>query len=216
MKQLIKGIDILLYSGNSTEIVSNVIVGNALTSETSDLIENSGKMQTYTLAIPKGDNHDWKSRIVEFFGQKFRTVGVPLQGIEENIPLWWHKQISVQKLDISGSCTVYESKTFVRHSFENVYFFDNRGKAVMKDGIMQAGSVAVQIYADRFRADNYKPKIGDIVVLGDCNFEFDTSTQQNISQSMAQFRWLNKGYAVINELRCLTYGVVPDYVITAN
>lgn len=215
MKQLIKGIDILLYSGDSSEIVKNVLVGNALTSEISDLTENSGQMQTFTLAIPKGDTHEWTNRIVEFFGQKFRTVGVPMQGIEENIPLCWHKQVNVQRIDVSGSCTIYEGKNFSKHNFKNVYFFDSRGEAVARDGITQTGAVTVQIYADRFRTDNYKPKVGDMVVLGDCNFEFDTATQQSTSQSMTQFRKQNKSYAVINDIKSVTYGSLPDYIVTA-
>ena len=86
----------------------------------------------------------------------------------------------------------------------------------MKDGIMQSGALTVQIYADRFRTDNYKPKVGDIVVLGDCDFEFDTATQQAASQSMAQFRQAYKGYAVISEIQCVAYGTIPDYIVTAN
>lgn len=216
MKQMIKGIDILLYSGDSTEVVNNVLVGNALTSDALDMTESSGKMQTYTLAIPKGDNHDWTSRIVEFFGQKFRTVGVPLHGIEENIPLCWHKQINVQKLDVSGKCTVYEGKTFTRHKFENVYFYDNRGELTVKDGITQSGALTVQIYADRYRTDDYKPIPGDIVVFGECDFEFNTETQESTSQSMAQFRWFHKSYAVVSEVNGVSYGTIPDIVITAS
>ncbi len=216
MKSMIKGIDILLYAGDDTEVISNVLVGNSATADTTELTNNGGTMQTFTLAIPKGDTHDWTDRTVEFFGQKFRTVGVPLQGIEENIPLCWHKQVRVQKMNVSGNCTVYDGKTFEKHSFGNVYFYDNRGETTLIDGIKQAGSVIVQIYADRSRTDDYKPKLGDIVVLGNCVFVFDTATQQSISQSMAQFRATNKSYAVINDIKNVTYGQLPDYIITAN
>lgn len=212
MKAMIKGIDILLYSGETYETVSNVLVGNPVTSGTADLSENSGIMQTYTLAIPKGDTHNWVNRIVEFFGQKFRTVGIPLQGIEENIPLAWHKQVSVQKLDVSGICTIYEKDSYTRHTFENVYFNDARGSVVLVDGISVAGSLNIQIYADLFREDSYKPQIGDIAVLGDCDFEFDVTSQQSLSESMQEFRGLNN-YVVVNEVKSISYGEIPDYIL---
>lgn len=214
MKQLIKGIDILLYSGQAYETVSSVLVGNPTSTGTNELSQNSGVMQCYTLAIPKGDTHDWVNRIVEFFGQKFRTVGIPLQGIEENIPLAWHKQVNVQMLDISGDCTIYEKDTYIRHVFGDVYFHDGRGTVTLIDGVSSNGSLNVQIYADKFREDSYKPKSGDIVVLGISDFEFDTSSQQTESQSMTEFRQTND-YAVVSEVKSVSYGEIPDYIITA-
>lgn len=214
MKQLIKGIDIRLYSGGSFETVGNVLVGNPTSSGINELIQNGGVMQCYTLAIPKGDTHDWVNRIVEFFDKKFRTVGMPLQGIEENVPLNWHKQVNVQMLDISGDCTIYEKDTYNRHVFTDVYFYDNRGTVTLIDGISSSGGMAVQIYADKFREDGYKPKIGDIVVLKNSDFEFDTTSQQTLSQSMTEFRQTND-YAVVSEVKSVSYGEIPDYIITA-
>ena len=214
MKQLIKGIDILLYSGSTAETVSNVLVGNPASSGTAELPDSGGTLRSYTLAIPKGDTHDWVNRTLEFFGQKFRTVGIPLQGIEENIPLFWHKQVNVQRLDISGSCTLYEKDTYTRHSVKDVFICDNRGTQVMLDGMAAAGALTVQIYADKFRADKYKPQIGDLVVPSDIDFAFDTTSQQTLSQSMKSFRQLYD-YAAVTDVKSVLYGDMPDYIITS-
>ena len=56
----------------------------------------SGKIVSYVLAIPKGDAHNWTDTQVQFFGQTFRTIGIPTQGIDENIPLKWNKKVRVE------------------------------------------------------------------------------------------------------------------------
>lgn len=54
-------------------------------------------LDTFTIAIPKGDTHDWRNSIVEFNlgGVDFRckTYGDYLLGYEDAMPLMWHKQI---------------------------------------------------------------------------------------------------------------------------
>lgn len=54
-----------------------------------------GRRLAYTLAIPKGDAHDWNDVQVAFFGQHFRTCGGVVQGIERMIPLCWNKKVQV-------------------------------------------------------------------------------------------------------------------------
>lgn len=76
-------------------------VQNVLVSPTTsdDIITNTdlaGKKAVYTLAIPKGDTHDWTDCKVRFFGQTWKTFGYPIEGIEENIPLAWNKKVSVE------------------------------------------------------------------------------------------------------------------------
>lgn len=54
-------------------------------------------LDTFTIAIPKGDNHDWRNSIVEFnlggVDFKCKTYGDYLLGYEDAMPLMWHKQI---------------------------------------------------------------------------------------------------------------------------
>lgn len=56
-----------------------------------------GKRLAYTLALPKGDAHDWHDVTVEFFGQRFRTYGDVTEGIETMIPLHWNKKVKVER-----------------------------------------------------------------------------------------------------------------------
>ena len=79
-------------------------IGNVLVSPTSsqDNVSNMqlyGKMAAYTLAIPKGDTHNWQDATVEFFGAKWRTMGIPTKGIEELIPLNWNTKVQVERYE---------------------------------------------------------------------------------------------------------------------
>ena len=56
-----------------------------------------GKRLAYTLALPKGDAHDWYDVTVEFFGQRFRTYGDMTEGIEAMIPLRWNRKVKVER-----------------------------------------------------------------------------------------------------------------------
>ncbi|MGF0071907.1 hypothetical protein [Streptococcus orisratti] len=77
-------------------IVDNVLVAPASTEDITNQLSLTGKKIAYTLAIPKGDTHDWVNKEVRFFGQRFRTVGIPLEGIEELIPLGWNRKVQVE------------------------------------------------------------------------------------------------------------------------
>lgn len=77
--------------------VDDVLVGEPAPEERTDELNTSGRMIAFSLGIPKGDDHDWEDQIVEFFGQKFRTFGIPKQGIEANIPLRWHKIVKCER-----------------------------------------------------------------------------------------------------------------------
>ena len=73
--------------------VDNVLVAPASTDDV------TGKKIVYELAIPKGDSHTWANRQVKFFGQTWRTVGIPQEGIESLIPLTWNKKVMVERYE---------------------------------------------------------------------------------------------------------------------
>lgn len=79
--------------------VDNVIVGQPTSQEIIDTLNLTGKKAVYTLGIPKGDDHVWTDRKVSFFGQTFRTISKPIQGIEDMIPLDWNKKIMVEQYE---------------------------------------------------------------------------------------------------------------------
>lgn len=108
--ELIKGITVVLHEQrqvgidafnmpiyeDSTIQVEDVLVAPSSTDDITTSLDLYGKKAVYTLAIPKGDAHDWCDTTVEFFGRKWKTFGYPLEGIEENIPLSWNKKVMVE------------------------------------------------------------------------------------------------------------------------
>lgn len=109
----LRGIDVVLYTKNKVgedefgapvyeelpEVVNDVLVGEPEGSDVTDTLNLTGKRLAYTLAIPKGDTHEWRDRKVEFFGRKFRTFGEPVEGIEGMIPLRWNKKVKVERYE---------------------------------------------------------------------------------------------------------------------
>lgn len=81
------------------KVVDDVLIGLPSAQERIDELNLSGRMIEYTLGIPKGNTDVWEDQIVEFFGHKFRTFGIPEVGIEENIPLRWHKKVKCERYE---------------------------------------------------------------------------------------------------------------------
>lgn len=81
------------------EEVENVIVAPASASDITEQLQLYGKHAVYTLAIPKGDQHEWRDRKVCFFGQDFRSFGPPTEGIDSLIPLSWNKKVQVERYE---------------------------------------------------------------------------------------------------------------------
>lgn len=110
---MISGITVKLYerSRTGTDDFGQPIweevpvdVENVLVTPTAsdDLITEQdlyGKTSVYTLAIPKGDTHEWRDRKVEFFGEVFKTFDIPIRGIESLIPLDWNAKVKVERYE---------------------------------------------------------------------------------------------------------------------
>lgn len=108
---MLKGITVVLYDKvqtgvdpfnqpiyEETEIeVENVLVAPSTTDDITTSTDLVGKKAVYTMAIPKGDTHEWENKRVKFFGQEWKVFGFTLQGIEENIPLSWNKKVMVER-----------------------------------------------------------------------------------------------------------------------
>lgn len=110
---MLKGIDVTLYE--KTKIgedgfhdpvyeqtpvtVHNVLVGQPAAEEVATELQLTGRRIAYTLAIPKGDTHNWNDVRVSFFGQEFRTCGGVVQGIEAMVPLRWNKKVQVERYE---------------------------------------------------------------------------------------------------------------------
>ena len=80
-------------------VVNNVLVSPTSAEDVINQLTITGKRAVYTLAIPKGDENVWEDQEVRFFGEKWRVFGIPLQGIDELIPLAWNKKVMVERYD---------------------------------------------------------------------------------------------------------------------
>jgi len=81
------------------ETVENILIEPLSDSEVLETLSLTGRKAVYRIGIPKGDKHDWTDKKVSFFGQDFRTIGIPLEGIEEMIPLEWNKKVTVERYE---------------------------------------------------------------------------------------------------------------------
>lgn len=87
-----------IYEEVPTE-VENVLVSPSSTDDITSNFELYGKKAVYTLAIPKEDANNWTDAKVRFFGATWRTIGLPLEGIESLIPLDWNKKVTVERYE---------------------------------------------------------------------------------------------------------------------
>lgn len=76
--------------------VHDCLVGQPSTDDMQTSIELYGKTIAYVIGVPKGDENDWTDTEVIFFGKRFKTIGFPQEGIEDNIPLRWSKNVKVE------------------------------------------------------------------------------------------------------------------------
>ena len=79
--------------------VENVLISPTSTDDIVNQLNLTGKKAVYSLAIPKSDTNHWEDVEVLFFGQRWRTFGIPLEGIEEMIPLDWNRKVMVERYD---------------------------------------------------------------------------------------------------------------------
>ena len=108
-----RGVTVTLYEKTQTGVdglnnpvysvspvsVENVLVGEPTTDDITSSISLYGKQLRYMLGLPKGDQHVWADTEVEIFGERFRTFGDTIQGIEANVPTPWHKKVRVERCE---------------------------------------------------------------------------------------------------------------------
>lgn len=106
-----RGIDVVLYERTENGVdqfgnvayeevpvtVANVLVGTPTDTEVLTAQSLYGSKAVYVLAIPKGDAHDWSAGSrVDFFGASWKTIGYPVQTIDELTPTPWNKKVKVE------------------------------------------------------------------------------------------------------------------------
>lgn len=82
--------------------VYNVVVGKPTEQEILDTLNLTGRKATFTFCIPKGDTHDWCNARVDFVlngvTRRCRTIGEPIEYIEDMVPLSWNKTVRCETL----------------------------------------------------------------------------------------------------------------------
>ena len=80
-----------------TEVaVDNVLIGLPESQDITDELNLTGKRIAYTLGIPKGDTNTWYDTFVIIRGERYRTIGRPVYGTPENMPMWWCGKVMVE------------------------------------------------------------------------------------------------------------------------
>lgn len=83
-----------------SESVSGVLVGEPSSDDVTNAYTQYGARVLYTLAIPKGDTHDWNDVDVTLpapFAGTYHTIGAPTAGIESNIPGPWNIKVRLER-----------------------------------------------------------------------------------------------------------------------
>jgi len=111
---IIRGITVTLYDRTQTGTdafgapvyteaaaeVSNVLVAPMSSTELLDTYNLTGRKAVYQLGIPKGDTHEWTvGKRVSFFGEDWRIIAIPTEGIEDLVPLDWNKKVQVERYE---------------------------------------------------------------------------------------------------------------------
>lgn len=83
----------------SEEIVDvpGCLVGQPTSDEIAQTLEMYGKQIAYVVGVPKGDENTWFDTDVIIWGERYRTIGYPQTGIQENIPLQWGQNVKVER-----------------------------------------------------------------------------------------------------------------------
>lgn len=77
--------------------VENVLIAPLSDQEVLDTLNLTGRKAVYQLGIPKGDVHNWENQRVQFFGETWQVIGIPTEGQDELIPLFWNKKVKVER-----------------------------------------------------------------------------------------------------------------------
>jgi len=108
-----RGIEVILYEKTQTGVntfnepvfserpvsVHDVLVSPSSAQDILDATNLYGRKAVYTLGIPKGDTHDWENRRVSFFGDDWKTFGIPSKGIDDLVPTKWNMKVMVERYE---------------------------------------------------------------------------------------------------------------------
>lgn len=85
-----------IYS-ETAEDVNDVLVGQPTTDDVTTTVSLYGKRVELVLGIPRTDTHEWVDAVVQIRGERYRTIGYPMRGVDENVPLRWNRNVKVER-----------------------------------------------------------------------------------------------------------------------
>lgn len=77
--------------------VPGCLVGQPTSDELNATMSLYGKKISFVVGVPKGDTNDWVDTDVIIWGERYKTIGYPETGIQDNIPLAWGKNVKVER-----------------------------------------------------------------------------------------------------------------------
>lgn len=77
--------------------VMNVLVCPTSSDEIVGENQPQGKRAVYELLIPKENTNVWENRVVEFFGHRWKTIGIPMQWLDGLVPGAWNRKVKVAR-----------------------------------------------------------------------------------------------------------------------
>lgn len=117
----------------------------------------------------------------------------------------------------NADCTIYENggtatniSITAGHVVKDIYWNDSRGMTVTRNGAQISDAVIAYLYSF-----GYVPKAGDLIVKGECDFVFDSTSPQTMSASFKAFREQHPDYAVIKNVSDCRYGGLKHIELTA-
>ena len=87
-----------LYTEGAVQ-VDNVLIAPVTGAEATESVNLTGRRAVYELHIPKGDAHVWEDTTVSFWGETWRTIGLPVEYLEQNTPGLWNRKVQVERYE---------------------------------------------------------------------------------------------------------------------
>lgn len=112
---------------------------------------------------------------------------------------------------INGAMLTFGDRGYQRRYFEKAYWNESAEMKVSKSGITFNDSTTILLYDN---SELLFTSGKDLIVKGNCNFEFDNSSEQTISESFRNFKRLYD-YLSIQKVANLLFGGLPHIEVTA-
>lgn len=115
---------------------------------------------------------------------------------------------------INADCTLYKYNNatggYTRHFIKGVYWHESKVGNVFKSGLQTADSTTVYLYSDSVVPAT---PTKDMIVKGNCPFEFTNTSAQNISASFTQFT-ANYDFIRVASIDNYMFGGLPHIEIS--